>query len=177
MIEIFAVLFSLISVILTVISNKHCWTVGIIGIIFYAILFYQTALWGNFILQFLFLIQSGIGLYNWSKRDYRQPKFVKKYWKLLISAPIVYLISLAFTLNFESTLPYLDALTTTFSIIAMYLIAKKKIEGWIFWILIDIIYVIMFFNLSLYLSSVIYFIFLILAISGLIKWIKNYEKI
>ena len=182
MIEVIAVIFSLLSVILTVINNKYCWPVGIIGIVFYAILFYQNILWGNFILQFLFTGQSLLGWYNWNKEDKLYPTWIKNRIRLLTYSPIVYIPTLLFTLRFESVLPYLDSATTSLSIIAMFLLSYKKIEGWIFWIIVDIISVYMFYEIGLYLSTIVYFVFLILAITGLIKWSKykrlvRYEKI
>lgn len=174
--ELLAVIFSLFSVILTVKNSKYCWPVGIIGIIFYAIIFFQTGLIGNFILQFLFVGQSLLGWYNWNKKEETKIDWLQNSSKLLIFLPILYTIVVIFTIKSGSTLPYLDSITTTLSITAMFLIAYRKIEGWLFWIAVDLVSIYMFYILGLYLSSFIYFIFLILAASGLIKWIKNYGK-
>jgi len=173
--ELLAVIFSLFSVILTVKNSKYCWPVGIIGIIFYTIIFFQTGLMGNFILQFLFVVQSLLGWYNWNKKDATKIDWLQNRLKLLF-LPVLYAIVVIFTIKSGSTLPYLDSITTTLSITAMFLIAYRKIEGWLFWIAVDSVSIYMFYILGLYLSSFIYFIFLILATSGLIKWIKNYEK-
>jgi nicotinamide mononucleotide transporter len=68
---------------------------------------------------------------------------------------------------------YLDALTTILSVFAMFLIAYKVIEGWIYWIVADIIYMWIFYSSELYLSTLIYFIFLCSSTIGLIKWTKS----
>lgn len=68
MIEIIAVIFSLISVWLTSKSSIWCWPTGIIGIIFYFILFYQSSEYCNMLLQFAFLFQSISGWINWNKK-------------------------------------------------------------------------------------------------------------
>jgi nicotinamide mononucleotide transporter len=130
---------------------------------------------GNFILQFLFVVQSLLGWYNWNKKDQAKIDWLQNSSKLLF-LPILYTIVVIFTIKSGSTLPYLDSITTTLSITAMFLIAYRKIEGWLFWIAVDSVSIYMFYILGLYLSSFIYFIFLILATSGLIKWIKNYGK-
>ena len=74
---------------------------------------------------------------------------------------------------FGGKLTTLDSLTTGLSIIAMFLMARKKLESWILWIIADILYIPLFIHNKMYLSSVTYFIFLILAINGFITWKKN----
>ncbi len=55
----------------------------------------------------------------------------------------------------------------------MILLAKKKIDTWLYWIIVDILFVIFFLNEGNYLSSITYFVFLILAITGLKQWKRN----
>lgn len=173
-IEFLAVLFSFISVILTIKENKWCWPVGIVGIIFYGILFLDQNLIGNFILQFIFLGQSFLGIWNWNKpKEEIQPRWLNKTGLLINVTLLSYYIFLVFSKIYGGSLEYIDTLTTVLSIIAMFLLSFKKTEGWIYWILVDIIYIFLFYISGLYLSSIIYFIFSILATIGLIRWSKN----
>lgn len=71
----------------------------------------------------------------------------------------------------------LDPITTSISLIALTLTSLRKIESWYFWILADVLFVIMFFNNELYLSSLIYLVFSIIAIYGLKNWKNEFEKI
>ena len=144
MIESTAVIFSLLSVVLTTKKNQLCWPVGIIGVIFYGYIFYQNKDWSNFILQFVFIV----------------------------------VFFCLFFLNkvFSGSFTELDALTSTLSIFGMFLLSKSKIEAWAFWILADVIYIYFFFLNQLYLSSALYFLFLILATYGYFNWKKQIKQ-
>lgn len=169
MIELIAVIFSLISVILTIKVSKYCWYFGIIGVIFYMIVFYQSKLWGNFGLQFIFLLQNIIGIVNWNINN-TKISYIKNKLKLIFYTVLLYPIFYIISKN--SSMPVCDSIITLFSIIATYLLVYKKIESWIYWLIVDIIAVYMFYKSELYLSTTLYFIFTITAIIGLINWIK-----
>jgi len=168
--EIIAVLFSLISVWLTSKNKIWCWPTGIIGILAFAYLFYTKSEFANFWLQGLFLAQSIYAWINWNKNN--EIKSLKKteFFEILsYLAPTLLIVSY---LTIESTHPILDTITTTLSIFGMFLLLFKKIEAWYFWIVADILYIILFIQNQLYLSSFIYLVFLILSIQGLINWNK-----
>lgn len=172
--EIIAVIFSFLSVILTVKESKWCWPAGIIGIIFYSIIFYQQNMMGNFWLQSVFLGQSLLGIWNWNKES----RMVYVKWfddrtYLTALTGLFYLITVIILESNGGKMVYLDALTTILSVFAMFSIAYKIIEGWIYWIVADIIYMWIFYSSELYLSTLVYFIFLCSSIIGLIKWIKS----
>jgi nicotinamide mononucleotide transporter len=174
MIEFIAVIFSLSCVILTTQRNILCWPVGLIGIIAYSIIFYKGKDWSNFLLQFVFTIQSIIGWINWKKSENLKIKSLKAYdlFTILVASVLLF-ICFDFTNSiFNGNLTELDAATATLSLFGMFLLGKSKIEAWFFWILADIIYIYFFFIQGLYLSSVLYFIFLILAIYGYFNWKK-----
>jgi nicotinamide mononucleotide transporter len=171
--EIVAVLFSLISVWLTSKNNILCWPTGIIGIIAFSCVFYTKGEFANFWLQGLFLVQSIYAWINWGKNN--DIKYLKKTEIFNIS---IYLIPTLFIISYltiKSTHPVLDTITATLSIFGMFLLLFRKIEAWYFWILADILYIILFLKDDLYLSSLVYIIFLVMSIYGYKNWkkIKN----
>jgi len=168
-IEVIGVIFTLISVILTIRVNKYCWYFGIIGVIFYMILFYQNNLWGNFGLQFLFFFQNIIGIVNWNKNT-REISWVENKVNLIMYTILLYPIFYFITI--KSSMPICDSLITLFSVVATYLLIYKKIESWIYWLLVDIIGVYMFYKIGLYLTMSLYLTFMVTAVIGLVKWIK-----
>lgn len=175
MIEFIAALFTIASVILTIKANKLCWPVGIVGIIFYMIIFYQHSLWSNFYLQFIFIIQSILGIINWNKSEKKLPiTWVKNKINIVIMILLIY--PLFFYISKNGSMPHLDSITT-FSVIATGLLIYKKIDAWIFWLLVDIISVFMFYKSGLYLSMGIYVIFTITAIIGLKEWSMSKKQI
>lgn len=180
MVEIFAVIFSLLSVWLTAKNKIWCWPTGIIGILGFSYLFYMTSEWSNLGLQAIFLIQSFIGWFNWSKSNLINPSFLSKenLNRLKIFFIITAIISYSISFRLNSSNPILDSLTTTLSISAMILLMYKKIESWYFWIFADILYIILFMKNSLYLSAFVYLIFTFNALYGLRNWneILNKQK-
>lgn len=172
MIEIAAVLFSLLSVYLGAKNNILTWPIGIIGIIFYFILFYNNSVMGNAYLQFLFILQSIFGWSKWGK-ERKILNLTNKQSNLTISLCIILSFTVIYTLYLSGCKNVmLDGITTSISIIALILMSYKKVNCWYYWIIVDIIFVIFFIKINLYLSAATYFIFLILAIYGLKEWKK-----
>lgn len=174
LVESFAVIFSLISVILTMVNKIYCWPIGIIGILLYSILFFQNNLYSNLLLQFVFLIQSIIAWKIWNKSDENKITRINKhkYNSILYITILLFLVFLSYNyvLNGQSIL--LDSLSSATSIVAIMLTSKRKIESWIFWAITDILLVIMFLINGLCLSSIIYIVFLLLTIKGFLNWFK-----
>ena len=177
-IEIIAVVFSLVSVILTTKNKIWCWPIGIIGSIFYGILFYQNQIWGNMIIQSFFIIQSVFGWINWSKPQKYPISWISKHNRVpilcLIGTSVVVLY--CFLISTGDKMPALDSITTSLSLVAMILMAYRKIDSWLCWIIADFIFVWLFLSSQLYLSSFIYFIFLVNAFFGLVNWNKSRIK-
>lgn len=176
--EIIAVVFSLISVWLTAKKNILCWPIGIIGILSYFYVFKDVNNWSNMSLQIVFLIQSIIGWCFWKNHKEEHVSTLSKYRVIKVSISLISLSTLLYFINLKlnGVNPILDSVTTGLSIVGMYLLSLKKIESWIVWIICDILYITLFICDELYLSSSIYFIFLIIAISGYISWRKELKQ-
>lgn len=178
-IEIIAVVFSLLSVVLTVKNNILCWPVGIVGIVFYMILFAQNQIWGNMALQILFVVQSIVGWCNWNEKSKYPIKWISKEsrWNLLAVSVLLFILFFMIIRNHGGKMPYFDGVTTTLSVMAMVLLSYRKIDTWIFWIITDVIFIWFFYINSLYLSSAVYLVFLVLAISGFLQWRKSIKAV
>lgn len=177
LIEIIAVVFSLISIVQTIQQNYWCWITGIIGIVAYLFLFQEQKLYCQMILQIVFIIQSIYGLLNWGKTKNHLPvttlSNTKFGWYILTTGIISFIMLGILRDNFNSSQPVLDVVTTTLSLLATWYLTKKYIDNWIIWIVTDFFFIIMFINQHLFLSAFLYFIFLLLAIKGFISWRKS----
>jgi len=176
--EIIAVIFSLISVWFTARKNILCWSTGMIGVIAYSYIFYQHNEWGNFLLQFVFLGQSIWGWMNWNKSDNLRITSLELIDLLtIIEFGIITFFGFHLFIGaFNGHFTTLDSITTILSFVGMFLLGRGKLESWIFWMIADVIYIYFFFLSKLYLSSGLYFIFLILAIYGYFNWKKQLKK-
>lgn len=174
MIEILAILFSIVSVWLTAKKNIYSWVYGIVGCVFYAILFFTKNDIANFLLQPIFIVQSIFGIINWNKKEneFVENMNLANNIKILFSIILTTLLFFTISHYYNGNIPIIDSLTTSLSIHAMYLLSKSKIESWILWIIADILYIYFFILNDLYLSSGLYTTFLLLSIYGYYKWNK-----
>ena len=179
-IEVLAVLFTLLSVYLTVKKNIHCWSTGIIALIFYAIIFLDARLYANLILQGIFFIQSVYGWIVWKQEEKERPIRMWNIFQSSVYATLsgLLLIIVYYTLaNYTNgNFPFMDSTATVLSLVANWALAKKYLDNWVLWIVVDIIYIVMFIMSGLYLSAILYFILLILAVMGFKQWIKTYNE-
>lgn len=179
-IEIIAVVFSLACIWLAVKKHPLNWPVGLAGVAAYMVLFWQVKLYADMLLQLVFIAQGIYGWYNWMKRKDQEAEIQVSYLnnrQRLFYAVLILVVAFAWSYILvhytDASTPYVDAFVATLSLVANWLMAKKKTDNWALWILADAIYVGLFWYKELYLSSGIYVIFLILASKGLIDWNKK----
>ena len=179
-IEIIAAVFSLLCVLLAIRKNVLNWPAGIIGVIAYLVIFIQEKWYADAVLQVFFIIQGIYGWYSWhvNKKEKRTIEItslnaagLKVYTLIIIGAALIW--AKALETYTDASLPYIDALVATVSFFANWLMAKRKIESWILWIVADIIYICLFWSRELYISCGLYVLFLIMAIAGFIQWKKS----
>ncbi|MEM4260822.1 MAG: nicotinamide riboside transporter PnuC [Candidatus Woesearchaeota archaeon] len=177
--EIISALISIIAVYLTVKQKIICFPLGIVSVALYFYIFYDAKLYADMALQLFYIAMLIYGWYNWlfkktDKEELKVTKLKLKDYPLPFIVVILFAIALGIILHHltDASLPYIDALTTSLSLFAQWLVAKKKIENWAVWIIADAIYVGMYIYKELYATSILYLIFIILAIKGLIEWKK-----
>ncbi len=176
MIEIIAVVFSLGCTWLAVKKHILNWPLGIIAVAAYMILFYKERLYADMILQVFFMAQGFYGWYNWAykKEENEITVSVLSFKGRMFYIALIILFSCVWSyllMNFtNASSPLVDSFVATTSLVANWLMAKKKIENWILWIIADVIYIALFWYKELYLSSFIYLVFLCLAFKGYKDW-------
>ena len=181
-IEVLAAIFSLVCVWLNMRVSIWGWVFSIIAAGLYLKIFIDAKLVGSALMQIMFIILSFYGLYCWffdNQLDSKKEKeiIIKHFPKeKTIQTFIIFvflLITTIFVLKyFDGTLVYLDALLLVLSALAQFMLAKKYIENWLFWIFINVIAVIQYINADLHVTAVLYFLLLLMAIKGYFDWRK-----
>jgi nicotinamide mononucleotide transporter len=173
--------------------NILTWPVGIISVLLYMILFYQIRLYSDTIEQVYYLGASAYGWWVWNKspKDNGQIADVKygNSKSLILWAVLTFIVSVIFGFLMSqihiflpvifpeaASFPYLDALTTIMSFSAMWLMAQKKTESWIYWIIVDIIGIWLYFVKDVRFISLLYVALLIMAVNGLRMWHKSIQN-
>jgi nicotinamide mononucleotide transporter len=181
-VEIAGTLFGIIGVWLTVRKNIWNFPVGVLNVALYAWVFFQSKLYADASLQVVYIALLIYGWIQWSLKDNEEVFHAEKTSVILwLTLNVIFVIStLAIGTLFknytDASLPYMDSMLTSVSLIAQWMIAKRKIENWLLWIIADVLYVGMYIYKHLYFTSLLYFIFIILAIIGWREWKKVLSK-
>ena len=177
--EITAVLFAIIYLLLAVKQDVRCWYAAIFSSFLYFFIMMSANLYMEAYLQIFYIFMAIYGWFQWNKISEDKSKFIVRTWSIKQHLIVVSsVISLAYIsgslLNIytEAALPFIDALTTWGAIIATYMVAKKLLENWIYWFVIDSISVLLFMSRGLYLTSVLFFVYLIIIYFGYKSWTK-----
>lgn len=167
--------------------NMLTWPVGIVSVLLYMALFYQIRLYSDAIEQLYYLGASVYGWWYWSNTGQRENTVSDVTFS---STPAVLVwVAVTAVLSFllgrimrsvhlwmpqlfpeAASYPYLDAFTTVMSFVAMWLMARKHIESWVYWIVVDVIGIGLYFAKGVMFISLLYMMLLVLAIRGLLNW-------
>ncbi len=184
-IEYIAVFAGIASVWYSRAENILVYPVGLINTIFYVYLSFKGQLLGEASVNLYYTIMSIYGWYLWNKKNQQQEHIVrithsnKKWWLyqciffavfyIIIFASLTYLKK-----NFApGTIPWADAFASATAFTGMWLMTKKKVESWYWWIATNIASIPLYFVKQYVFTSVYYFVLLIMAVFGLIEWIKK----
>lgn len=186
-----AFFFSISYVILAVKENVWCWFFGLVGVVLSFKVYFDVQLYSDAILQIYYAGMSIYGWWNWTQHKKKKDFEINALGGEVDNLPITtwrlqnHLIAigigviLSFLLGymwtyFGAALPYIDAFTTSFSVIATIMVARKILENWIYWIIIDFVCIFVYLHREIYLFSILFFIYLVVAIIGHFNWRKQY---
>lgn len=179
LIEAIAAIASAWSVWLLAKNNPLGWWIGLIGVIAYGAVFSQVKLYGEVALQSFYLITSLQAIYIWlrgGENSTEKPVCrISQRWLILTAVLVaVGVFGLRTVLiSLGGAAPFWDALTTILSAIAQLYLMERYLESWYLWIVADTIYVPLYASRGLYLTSILYAIFWLMAIYGL----QNFQRI
>ncbi len=188
--ELIAVFFGIMSVWFARQANLLVYPTGIISTVIYMYITFNIQLYADMGINFFYTAMSIYGWYVWTRRDDQQRVRpirwnTKKQQAIGIALipvlyVVIYLLLYIFKQNdteyMQSYIPYVDSFTTSIFLIGMYFMARKKIENWIYWIVGNVVSVPLYFVKGLVFTSFQFAVFLVLAVLGLMAWIKLYNE-
>lgn len=183
--EAVSVFFALLSVWFSKRENILVYPTGIIAtaIAVYILQIYE--LLGDMLINAYYFIMSIYGWWMWTRKvdeshfiPITKTNLSEKKWSFFLFLGTMIFVTAVYYLfgKFDSWTAYVDIFTTGIFFVGMWLMAKKKLENWIFWIVGDIISIPLYLLKGLVFSSFQYFLFTIIAIFGYIAWKKNLGK-
>ena len=178
--ELFAALFGAISVYLSVRQNIWSWPTAIVNVVVYALVFYHAKLYADMGLQVIYALLSLYGWYEWlyggeHRTALHVSRTTPRLGALLAAVGLAGAGALGLILRgaTDAALPFMDSLLSSTSLVAQWMMTRKKVENWLVWIAVDVLYVGMFTVKHLYITAVLYLVFLILAVRGWIDWRRS----
>lgn len=186
--EFIAVLAGILSVWFSRIENIWVYPTGLVNTIFYIWLSFKSSLLGEASVNFYYTVVSIYGWILWTKKD-RQQQYVLqitgssgKEWGQQLAFFSFFYLAVFFALTYlkkdfaPQAIPWADAFASATAYTGMWLMAKKKVESWYWWIATDISSIPLYFVKHYVFTSVYYGVLLIIAISGLIEWKKRVKE-
>lgn len=198
--EIVGVIFGFLSVWFAKKGNIWVYPTGIVSTVIFTYLLAVFTLWGDMLINFYYTIMSIYGWVLWSKssKDHIHVEVSKTTRSDVLMCSLLALFSFALVTTVYYLKPFIkndfsmtgislgfqnfswvecvDIITTTIFLVGMWLMAKRKLENWIFWIVGDVISVPLYAYKGLFFTSFQYLLFTIIAIFGYIEWKKNLDK-
>lgn len=199
LIEIIGVIFGFLSVWFAKRGNIWVYPTGIVSTVLFVYLLWHYVLWGDMLINAYYTVMSVYGWVLWAKNAHNQQISIspttRKDWQvciglglfsLLFVVGVYYLkpfirndfsmegVQLGFH-NFLFT-EYIDVFTTAIFLVGMWLMAKRKLENWLFWILGDLVSVPLYLKKGMFFTSFQYLLFTIIAIMGYLEWKRLLHK-
>jgi nicotinamide mononucleotide transporter len=176
--EWFAALISVFNVWLATNNKVWNWPVGILAVMLYAYIFYVGKLYAESVLQVFYLGMAIYGWANWDKQKREDSGGIASLSTIVFF--ILMLIWVTFSFGFgqalihlsDSTNPYFDSAMATGGLLVTWMMARKFIEHWLCWIVLNSANSVLFFQRDMNVTAVLYIIFAILAVYGFYSWKK-----
>ena len=168
-------------------ANVWLWPVGIVMSLFYVFIFFHGKFYADAVIYLYYIGANTYGLLQWTRSRHHQlsdneiqakelpithtPKKIIPTLVFLSTClwAIFYFILKHYT---DSPIPLGDSFTTALSIIAMWMLAKKYLEQWMLWIVVNIVSTILYFWKGLYPTGILFIVYVIVAVLGYMKWKK-----
>ena len=201
LVELIAVFMALMYVILAAKGNIWCWPAAFISTILYTAIFYDVYLLMDSLLQVYYMVMAVYGWYCWQQANnsnkvntvlQQDPNDENKLannmiiietWALQTHVYIIVILSVMSLLlgwlmaNYtQADFPYFDAATTVFAVFATFMVTKKILENWLYWLVIDFVSIYIYIEKGLTPTAVLFGLYVVLAAYGYFQWRKNYHQ-
>ena len=184
-IEIVAVVTGLAYIFLSIKQKISCWVFGIISSGLYLFVFFNSKIYADMALQVYYVVMGVYGWVHWARIDNMNDKSALPVLRLnireifiLIGVTAILFVAIAqFLIYFtDSTIPWIDAFTTSLSFTATWMLTRKILEHWLIWIVVNTVSIGLYFYRELYVTIILFVILTIMAVVGYIEWKRDWEQ-
>lgn len=180
--EALATLLGLLYIILIIRESIWAWPSAFISTLIYTVLFWEGQLPLQALLNAYYLLMAVYGFWSWRKTQHHEPLKVHRkplgfhIGFVFIGAGLTLSLGLYLTQTGDSLSPYLDAGVMVFSVMNTYLVARKVLENWLYWILINSAAILLYWQSGFYLTIALFVVYFFMAWIGLRRWYRVWQE-
>ena len=175
-----AAIITLVSIWLATVENIWYWPTGLVSLVMYTWVYYQFRLYGEATLQVICFGLMVYGWYEWlhggkNREELPVTRTPRRAWPVLFGTGIAGSLLVAMLMDrfTNNPAPYRDGAILVFSLVAQLMTARKWLENWLFWVVINVVSIVLYFERKLYPTMALYIALLVLAIDGYRKWRRS----
>lgn len=179
--ETVAVVLSIAYLVLAMRENSLCWCCAFFSTAIYVVIFGDVSLYMESALNIYYMAMAIYGWYQWRRGGPGNQGVALSVWSARQHFFAIGSIALAtvisgymLTETTEARLPYIDSFTTWASILTTVMVARKVLENWLYWIVINSVSIFLYLDRELYQTAAMFVLYLVLATIGYFAWRKNY---
>lgn len=177
-----AVTLAILYLVLVIRENIWCWVAAGVSTLIYLVLFFRVGLYMESALQVFYLGMAGFGWWQWRYGGPRHDGLpittwpVRKHFiNLVVIAALTLCSGWALARYTDAAFPYLDSATTWAAIATTYMVARKKLENWVYWFVIDAVSIYLYLGRGMTLTALLFALYLVLIVFGYLRWSRVYQ--
>ena len=187
--EALAVVLAITYLVLAIRQNIWCWAAAAVSTLIYLFIMFDAKLYMESVLQLFYLAMAAYGWYQWRAHGQSSDGQIRevlqvKTWPLsyhlfaIVSVLILVFVSGHLLSQYsDAALPHLDSFTTWGAVIATFMVARKILENWVYWFVIDAVSVGLYLNRGLLLTALLFVFYLVLIILGYRSWRASMQSV
>jgi len=181
--ETVAVILAIAYLLLAIKENSLCWYCAFFSTAIYVWIFGDVSLYMESALNIYYMAMAVYGWYQWQRGGQDKTGLQISRWSLgnhflAVGVILIATVTSGYLLaaNTDARLPYLDSFTTWASVITTVMVARKIIENWLYWVVINMVSIFLYLDRELYQTAGLFVLYIVLAVAGYIIWIKKYRE-
>jgi nicotinamide mononucleotide transporter len=183
LLELTAVVFAIAYLVLAVKENNLCWYAAGVSTLIFLTIFWDVKLYMESGLQIYYLAMAVFGWYQWRRASGESASLRVSMWSLkqhlialALIASLTFVSGYLLTSGTDARLPYLDSFTTWASVVTTFMVARKVLENWIYWLVIDSVSIYLYVDRELYFTSLLFAVYIVIIFFGWFTWTKSYQQ-
>ncbi len=181
--ELSAVVFAIMYLLLAVREQISCWFAALISSAIFLVVFWEVRLYMESALQIFYMAMAVYGWSQWRGTGEHSSGLKITTWRtrqhllaLAVIGAATFVSGNLLHQGSDARLPYLDSFTTWASVITTFMVAKKILENWYYWLVIDSVSIFLYLDRGLYFTALLFAFYIVIIIFGWITWLKIYQQ-